>query len=842
MGNKQEELEATVLLERYDIVAITETWWDESHDWSVAIKGYKLFRRDRPPDQDGEVDEAFYNQLQVALQSQALVLVGDFNYPDICWKGYTARNIQSKRFLHCIDDNFLMQLVEEPTRREALLDLLLTDKEGLVEDIKVEGNLGCSDHGKIEFRIVGSMHKTVSRTVDFKRANFVLFKKLLGEIPWARDLEEQEIEQGKQETCVVEQGPAEKLKWKKEVYTKWKKGLNTWEDYRDAVRLCREETRKAKASLELKLARDVKVNKKGFFNYIGAKRKTKENVGPLLNESGTMVTGDAGKAELLNAFFASVFTAQATPQEPWTSEESEEVCTKEDLPLVKEDQVRDQLRRLDIHKSMGPEGIHPRVLRELAEVIAGPLSVIFERSWRTGEVPEDWRKKEYIVKDNMVTERIRRYTTCRESIVYDVILRKKSLRGLENKSYEERLRELGMFSLEKRKLRGDLIALYNYLKGGCGEKLPDPVEHKTSQSDLFSLASCDYPLQKDIEVLERVQRRARKLLKGLEHKSYEEQLRKLGLFSLEKRRTRGDLITLYNYLKGGCSEKDIEVLERVQRRARKLLKGLEHKSYEEQLRKLGLFSLEKSRTRGDLITLYNYLKGGCSEGLVLEPVLLNIFVGNMDIGIECSLGKFADDTKLCGAVNMLEGRDAIQRDLDRLERWPRVDFMESNQDKCKVLHLGHGNPRHKYRLGREWIESSPEEKDLGVLVDEKLNMSWQCTLAAQKANRILGCTKRNVASRTREGILPLYSSLMRPHLEYFIQLWSPQHRRDVDMLEQAQRRAMKMTRGLQHLSCEDRLRVVQPGEEKAPGRPYSGLPILKGGLQERWGKTLYQGV
>ncbi|PKU42484.1 rna-directed dna polymerase from mobile element jockey-like [Limosa lapponica baueri] len=89
-----------------------------------------LDRLERPPDQDGEVDEAFYNQLQVALQSQALVLVGDFNHPDICWKGYTARNTQSRRFLQCIDDNFLTQLVEEPTRREALLDLVLTNKEG----------------------------------------------------------------------------------------------------------------------------------------------------------------------------------------------------------------------------------------------------------------------------------------------------------------------------------------------------------------------------------------------------------------------------------------------------------------------------------------------------------------------------------------------------------------------------------------------------------------------------------------------------------------------------------------------------------------------------------------
>jgi len=237
-----------VLLESYNLIALTETWWDEFHDWSVAINGYRLFRRDRqakrggglalyikksiqceelslknsdeqveslwvrdrgnkgnlvvgvcytPPDQGEPTDEAFLLQLQEALRSQSLVLLGDFSHPDTCWKSSTVSNRKSRRFLECMEDNFLSQVIDTPIQGDAILDLMLTSASELTHDVKTGGSLGCSDHALVEFTVLRDMRKARStvRTQNFRKAIFQLFRELVSSTPWETVLRDRGAEQ-----------------------------------------------------------------------------------------------------------------------------------------------------------------------------------------------------------------------------------------------------------------------------------------------------------------------------------------------------------------------------------------------------------------------------------------------------------------------------------------------------------------------------------------------------------------------------------------------------------------------------------------------------------------------
>ena len=178
---------------------------------------------------------------------------------------------------------------------------------------------------------------------------------------------------------------------------------------------------------------------------------------------------------------------------------------------------------------------------------------------------------------------------------------------------------------------------------------------------------------------------------------------------------------------------------------------------------------------------------GVPQGSVLGLLLFLIYINDIDDGIISKIWKFADDTKICKNIKNEGDVEILRNDLKQLYKWSEDWQMLFNLDKCVVIHMGNKNQKCLYELGGQNLKSVEQERDLGIIMHNSGKTSEQCTMAANKANQILGMIKRNIKWKDKYIITKLYKTLVRPKLEFCVQAWCPELKKDQEVLERVQR-------------------------------------------------------
>ena len=815
--NKLQELELCISEGKFDIIGITETWLtDKILSSELSMNGYIFLRKDRndsvktrgggvalyireeinvmersdlnselfpesiwsnlylegcktlvgvcyrPPDSQITNNEALFNLLGKTSQENVVVM-GDFNYPEINWENFSSVN-SSHPFVDCIRDNFLEQVVNDPTREENFLDLILTSESTIVQNLIVGEPFSSSDHQTICFNLAVNRVNVTSASAmyNYFKADYSGMRDHAEILHWDFISESEDIEiiwngfkekllnlrdrfvprqNAKKSKCkwvnkeVVRCRRAKKKAWNN--YIASGRNRQKYDEYKSKLRQSVKVNNNAKEDFELRLANNVKNDSKSFYSYIRSKQRCKDKIGSLKDNAGHVINDDNSKANILNDYFVSVFTEEDCSfiPEPTNIFDGNDLLHGLSNVELSEEIILQKLTEINVHKCCGPDDIHPKLLYELRSVIAKPLTKLFKLSLDSGMIPQDWR-------DANVTALFKKGS--REKCDN---YRPISLTSVIGKLLESIVKANMIGHLEKHNLlhdsqhgfRGGKSCLTNLLE------LFETVTKHQDEGEPVDLVYLDFA-------------------KAFDKVPYQRLFKKLQAHGISGK----VLLWVKQWLSS--------------RRQRVCV----NKTFSE----------------------WKPVISGVPQGSVLGPILFLIFINDIDVGLVSKLSKFADDCKLC--KNVQNTRDALmlQNDLDKIHEWSETWQMKFNLDKCKVLHLGYNNNKTNYNLGNQQLENTDSEKDLGVYVDSSGKFSEQCNQAVKAASSTLGIIRRHITCKSKDIVLKLYKALVRPKLEYCVQAWRPYLKRDIDNLEKVQHRATKMIRECRGLNYEDRLKCT----------------------------------
>ena len=480
-------------------------------------------------------------------------------------------------------------------------------------------------------------------------------------------------------------------------------------------------TRADRVAFERNISKEIKNNNKVFWRYVNANRTSKSAIPDLERKNGTKATTDKEKAEILNDQFSSVFTREETDNIPVL----EELNIPNPLTNINitTEMVQKKLAKLRSDKSPGPDNVHPLLLKNLSDILADPLCRIFNTSLQSGKVPDVW-------KQGVVTAIFKKGKKSLASNYRAITLTSVICKLLEEFITEGLKEHLTLNNKEDRCQHGFT-------------RKKSTVTNLVEALNIWSEA-ISHGLPLDIIYLD--------LEKAFDKVPHERLLNQLYRYGI-----RGSMLAwIRNYLH-----------ERTQ----------------------------QVRVNGEYSSTVPVLSG-VPQGSVLGPALFLIFVADASDMVKNFISLYADDTKLHSYILDAHSPDdahtslSLQEDLNILAGWCESMQMSYNLDKCHIIHMGKHNSEYQYTLPKvvnykktanyisydlkfHNLAKVLEEKDLGVIVDSKLNFRKHISEKISKANTMLFLIKTTFKYLDAEMFQLLYKTLVRPHLEYASPVWSP---------------------------------------------------------------------
>ena len=670
-------------------------------------------------------------------------------------------------------------LVNETTRRrvvngvlqESLLDQVLYTNEALVYDVKLLSRFGKSDHVSMKIELGVSLSKPKSnvkkeatKKLSWSRiSSDEIMKYSLNNIDWnySSDIlntEEMWSELHSKLSDIVDIVPVLRVDsnnrplnapWSNSALKRMRKHKDSaWNEFQEiptnerfSYAMSRDKIYSdkefiLKLNYEKKLTNNLKNNSKGFYSYLRNKRQLKTGVPTLEKPDGSRTASASESAEVLADAFSSVYVHEpeglpdvGMPIPP------DHILT--DI-VINHDNVKYELERLNCFKSFGPDGIHPKLLKSLANdfKFVEAVVILFRACTDTVTIPKVWKSANVsaLFKNGSKTEPLNYRPvslTCVICKVYEQIVRSSMIDFLE-----------GKLSIHQHGFMKNKSCLSNLLE--TFDSIINLLEEGASV-DIFYF---DF----------------KKAFDRVPHNRLIYKLKCLGI--------DGNLLdVIKDFLTGRTLRVSVE---------------------------------------GKLSSIKDVLSG-IPQGSVLGPLLFIIFINDLPDYVKSRVTIFADDLKLVGNAS---DRTIIDKDLENLELWEKRWLLKFNIDKCKVLHLKfNDNLNLEYKLNGIIMTESEQEKDLGVFTSGTLLWNDQISACINKANKMICWITRNLISREKVLMLRIYKALVRPHLQYCVQLWNPAPEHGnwstILKIEGVQRRFTRMIDEVGLLPYSERLGVLK---------------------------------